>query len=344
MNEYPKLKEHVDILRFLLVSLDNLVNRSRKIESDLETAMERMNDVVNFIQANPEVDLVSAQLQEKVKDIHYRQLEIIQKLNVMVEVFAYYHYLIRTDFRRITERMLSKRGIDLRSEIQYLKSMNSDDVARVFRLPSPNELPLSSGEKENLRKILTEHVRAIIEEVNYIVRFRESYLEVYNKYKHSFSELTGFIGIDKQSGNIDSAVYVRSKEFAGRGIRKIVTYYVGSGTDAVKYYYDVAAAVFNLTKVLLESVALFINNGMNSLPSTYLGKQSKDEIERITKQLFFMRWPTMSGIVTRKPITPEMRAKMQKEMTEVFIYKLERDILGSEATEQVEIEYTKGDS
>ncbi len=344
MEDYPKLNQFVDILEFVLVSLDNLASRKRRLERDLQTTMDKMSKVVDLIKANGGVDLLSRDSQERIKDIHYSQLEIIQKLNVMIEVFAYILHVLRTDFTKLPTRMLGRWDIDLKAEIQYMKGLGSDEVKKAFLLPSPDDLPLSAEDRGTLREILAKHIEVVIYQIKFIVRFRESYLEVYNKYKHSYSELTGFIGVNKESGNIDSSLFVRSSELVDKqsGLKKIISYYVASGTDVIPYYSDVAAAVTNVTKILLESVAYFINNGMNSLPRTYLGNPSKADIDRIGDSLPFMRWPSVKGIVTLGPVSPETFEKMRKGILEVFVYKLDRDIMGPEAVSGVEATYTKG--
>lgn len=98
----------------------------------------------------------------------------------------------------------------LLKEFNYFAKQDIKDIWQNFRYPNVARLnELSPEEQDTLKEILEKSAQSTLEKFKEINRFIQNFRTIYNKYKHTPSEITGMFGIDQE---IQSHIFVRHKE------------------------------------------------------------------------------------------------------------------------------------
>lgn len=99
--QYLKQNDYLDVYIFLINSADNLKNRGILLKNSIERLEEKIGKALEKVEENPNVDPHDKEMSNYIKDVHYAEFEVIQRLNIMIELLAVYYYLIRTNLREL---------------------------------------------------------------------------------------------------------------------------------------------------------------------------------------------------------------------------------------------------
>jgi len=201
IQEYLKDNDYVDVFIFLILSADNLRNRGLLLKGSISGMEDKLKRLLEKIEENPDVDPRNREVSTNVKDVHYAELEVIQRLNILIELLAVYYRIIRTNLRELP-KAIGKGDISARqlySEFAYFKDQTLNDVWSNFKYPDVHGFSeLSPEEQKTLKNLLDKSVKQIHSLFCKIFEFQKRFRPVYNKCKHTLSELTGIYGINKE--------------------------------------------------------------------------------------------------------------------------------------------------
>jgi len=93
--EYLKDNDYIDVFIFLILSADNLRNRGILLKGSISGLEDKLKRLVEKIKENPDVDPRNREVSTYVKDVHYAELEVIQRMNILIELLAVYYRIIR---------------------------------------------------------------------------------------------------------------------------------------------------------------------------------------------------------------------------------------------------------
>jgi hypothetical protein len=265
--QYLKQNDYVDVYTFLILSADNLRNRGILLKNSIERFEEKIARALSKVEANPDVDPHNREMSTYIKDVHYAELEVIQKMNIMIELLAVYYHFIRTNLRELPRAIGAKDfpPRELNSEFDYFKIQTFEDIWRNLRYPNVGSFcELSSEEKEILQGFLKDSAKEIQRRLCEVFEFQERFRPIYNKYKHTLVELTGIYGINKEAKTLTTQIYMRIKQDGN-----FKTYIVGGGYEEAKYFYEISGMTYEILNVLIDVALLFlVNLGKDFIPRT----------------------------------------------------------------------------
>ena len=331
ISKYLHRHNYFEIFQFLTLSLDNIKNRTKLLEKDIKEIEKKMEElpvkVKEKLDKNPDA-IVShdPNISSLIKDIHYEELEIILKINILVELLALYYHFIRTDFTKLPTSV-GKRDFPknkLYKEFDYFKDQKPKDVWENFKYPNVDSfIKLSNNDRKTLKQLLAESAKNALEAFKEIYKFQDNFRCVYNKYKHNLSEITGLLGYDKSKNLIQSHIYIRDKEN-----NKICSYTIPVTPEAINYFYEIGEKTYNLLRVLIDNILLYIvNEEKDFLPRTlFIEKKDKQKYETIVKKVTSCVMPEIREKLTIKAPGPKEIKRIAKAIQEDFIFKLNRDI------------------
>lgn len=328
---------YLDVAIFLITSLDNLRNRGILLKKNLDRLSKELKQLCQTISVNPEeVDPKNKEFSQMFKDLHYLELEIIQRISIFIELLAVYYYMIRTNLRELPKAIGSRDiGFPLYKEFSYFRNQNTDDIWRNFRYPNvTNFSELSLEEKNILNEILKNSANLTLQHFKEVYQFNINFRTLYNKYKHTLAEQTGIFGIDKKRHLIESSVFVRHKVEDRR--TKAITYYtylMPLSFDTIRYFDKVARSAWTLLQLLIHNTLLsLVNEEKDCIPQTLFFKKEehKKKLDQITKKIKTYTMPNVEGMVIVKPPKKEDRKKIDEIIKRNHIYRLKKDILDIE--------------
>jgi len=324
--------DYLDVFIFLILSLDDLENRSCLVEQNLKELKEKMDSITRKATENPDgFGPGNIEIHSMFKDVHYMGLEIIQKLNILAEMLAVYYHMIRTENIRKLPKCIGKRDFrprKLRAEFDYFKEQTLDDIWKNFKYPDVRKFPeLSSEQQDALQQMLKKSAENIAGGFKEIYKFQKNFREVYNKYKHTLSEITGVFGFDKKRKQIQTHVFVRHKEKD-----KFYTYVFSTTPSEINYFREIAARIYKILHALIDSALLHIANEENNfMPRTlFVEENCKTKLKEITEKVCSCVMPEFTSKVAVKPPEPEVANKINKKLQEDHIYRMNKDILNVE--------------
>lgn len=325
---------YLDVAIFLITSLDNLKNRGILLKKDLDKLDKELRQLCEKISANPEAaDPKNKEISQMFKDLHYLELEVIQRISIFIELLAVYYHMIRTNLRELPKAIGSKDiNFPLYEEFNYFKGQNIDDIWRNFRYPNvANFSELSVEEKNILNEILKDSANLTLKHFKEVYEFNVNFRTLYNKYKHTLAEQTGIFGIDKERHGIESSVFVRHKVEDRR--MKVTTYYtylIPLSFDTIQYFDRVARSAWTLLQLLIHNTLLsLVNEEKDFVPQTLFVKKEKhkEKLGQITRKIKTYTMPNIEGMVIVKPPKKEDRKKIEGIIKRNHIYRMKKDIL-----------------
>jgi hypothetical protein len=324
--QYLKENDYIDVYTFLITSIDNLRNRGTLLKNCIERFEEKIEAALRKVEMNPDVDPKDKEMSNCIKDIHYAELEAIQELNILIELLAVYYRLVRTDLRRLP-KAIGKKDIssrELYEEFAYFKNQTLEDIRRNLVYPNLENFPeLSSEEKGILKGFFEDSLKQIQGMFSRIFGFQERFRPIYNKYKHTLSEITGIYGINKEAKRLESQIYLRIKHDGD-----FQTYIVGAGSEAVKYLKEIGEMTYQVLRITIDSALLHLANvGKDFIPRTIFARDDNDMFQTIASNIRSCRVPNFESFVIVQKPSPEIMDKVNKEIQENYVYIMNKDIM-----------------
>jgi len=325
---YLHKNNYFDVFIFLISSADNLRNRAVLLDKNIKELEEKIRKMIEKVSKEPEVIVPeNLDISMMFKDIHYTELEVIQRINILIELLAVYYRMIRTDIRKLP-KCIGRKDFspkELYDEFNYFNSQKLTDVWTNFKYPDVTHFTeLSPEEQKTLHRLLTESAQKILDAFRKIFRFQRNFRTVYNKYKHTLSEFTGVFGIDKTRKLVLTHIYLRHKEK-----NKICTYIIPASLDEVKYFTEIAARVYHLLRVLIDNTLLYIvNEERDFIPRTlFIEKKDEAKFKEIAGKIQSCIMPAFSSKMIVKHPESKKLDEMNKKLREDHIYRMDKDIL-----------------
>jgi len=324
--QYLKQNDYVDVYVFLINSADNLRNRGILLKNSIERLDEKIVAALRKVEENPDIDPHNKEVSNYIKDIHYAELEVIQRLNILIELLAVYYHFARTNLRELP-RAIGKRDIppkELHEEFVYFKDQTLEDIWRNLRYPDVESFSeLSSEEKRTLKGFLLESVKQLQIMFKRIFEFQERFRPIYNKYKHTLSEVTGIYGINKEAKRLETQIYLRIKQDGS-----FQTYVVGAGWEAAKYLREISGMTYEILRITIDSALLYLANlGKNFIPRTLFIKDDNNMFQNIASKIKSCRVPSFESVVEIPTPDPEILTRFNKEIQEHHVYIMNKDIM-----------------
>jgi len=326
--KYLHDNNYLDAYIFLISSLDNLRERASLLDKNVKELEEKIKKILEKASSHPdEIVPENLKISSIFKDVHYAELEVIQRINILIELLAVYYHTIRTNLRELPKSIgrsdFSPK--ELRKEFNYFNNQKLADVWANFKYPNvSNFTELPTEEQNDLRELLEESARKVLQAFKEIFRFQKNFRTVYNKYKHTLSEFTGVFGLDKVRKEIQTHIYVRHKEGG-----KFYTYVIPVSLDEVKYFVEIAARVYRLLSVLVDNTLLYIVNEENDfVPRTlFIEKTCKKRFEEIADKISSCIMPNFVSKMVVKPPDAKALKRMNRKLREHHLYIMNKDIL-----------------
>jgi hypothetical protein len=102
VNEYLVKNNLLDVFIFLTVSADNLNNRGNLLYKSLTALNQGLQQLLQKISENPNISPYNKEVSRMVKELHYLELETIQRVCIFIELLAVYYQLTRKNIRFAT--------------------------------------------------------------------------------------------------------------------------------------------------------------------------------------------------------------------------------------------------
>jgi hypothetical protein len=335
IREYLVNNKLIDVFIFLVASADNLRCRGNLLSENLADLTQGLQRIIQKIGENPDVSSSDIEVSQLFKDLHYLELETIQRTSIFIELLAVYYHIMRKNLRDLP-RAIGAQDIDfsLNSEFDYFRNQSVQDIQKNFKYPDVNNFSeLTSDEKKELREILEESAKMMLEFFKEIYRFNHRFRPIYNKYKHVMSEFTGVYGIDKEKHDIQSHVYVRQKRIDKENNPHYSVSIIPLSTDTIQYFDKIARCVWTLLMFLLDNQLLsFANEGKDFIPRNLLVPEGKRQrFEQITEKITSYCVPNLQTMLKVNP-SPDagLQSKINEALKTDHIYVMNKDILDVE--------------
>ena len=347
LHEYLVNNELLDVCIFLTVSVDNLRSRGNLLSKNLTDLTKGLKQAIQKIGENPDVSPSSKEVSQMFKDLHYLELETIQRISIFIELLAVYYHIMRTNLKDLP-RAMGRKDISARSlhsEFDYFNNQSVQDVQRNFKYPDVNNFnELASDEKKELKEILDESVNMMLDFFKDIYNFNHRFRPIYNKYKHVMSEVTGVYGIDKANRKVQSHVFIRQKDIDQQNNVHYSVYMVPLSTDIIQYLDKIARSVWTLLMFLLDNQLLsFGNQGKDFIPRNLLVPQEekRQRLSQIKKKITSYCAPNLQTMLQIKPSPDaELQSKINEALKTNHMYVMNKDILDVEFLKDSQITRT----
>lgn len=328
VKEYLLNNDYLEVYLFLITSSDNLTNRAILLDKNIRELGEKIKKMIEKVSENPDkIVPEDPEISSMFKDVHYTELEVIQKINILIELLAVYHHAIRVNLKELP-RYIGKNDFppkELYKEFEYFNTQKLSDVWANFKYPDVTHFTeLSIEEQNTLRSLLEESAQKILESFKEIYRFQKNFRTVYNKYKHTLSESPGVFGLDNVRKEIHANIYVRHKEDD-----KVCTFIIPTTLDEVKYFNEIAARVYKMLHTLIDDTLLYIvNEEKDFIPRTlFIEKTNETKFKEIADKIQSCIIPQFTSRMIVKPPDQKDLERINKELHEKHIYRMERDML-----------------
>lgn len=328
VSKYLHDNNYVDVYIFLITSLDNLRNRATLLDKNIKDFEEKIKKMQETVNADPSKMVPeNLKISSMFKEVHYSELEVIQRINILTELLAVYYHIIRTNVRELP-KCIGKNDFspkELRGEFNYFDTQKLGDVWTNFKYPDVTQFTELSIEDQNIiRRLLEESAQKIVEAFKEIFRFQSNFRTIYNKYKHTLSEFTGVFGLDMTKREIVTHIYLRHKEND-----KFYTYVIPVSLNEVRYFNEIAARVYHLLRALIDNTLLYIvNEEKHFVPRTlFIEKTDATRFKEIADKIQSCIMPEFISKMIVRPPDQENLEKMNKEFKEQHVYRMNKDIL-----------------
>lgn len=153
--------DFLDVFLFLIASIDNLNSRANLLDKSILDLSQSLENLLSELSQNPERE--QEKITQKVKGLHYLELEIIQRINILIELLAVYYHYIRVDIRKLPQAVGDKHNFlesetpvgDPRNflgyEFDFIKKQDASTIKKIFKYPNVEEFDeLTADEKTQL--------------------------------------------------------------------------------------------------------------------------------------------------------------------------------------------------
>jgi hypothetical protein len=346
LHEYLVNNELIDVFIFLTVSVDNLRCRGNLLSKNLTDLTQGLKQATQKIGENPDVSPSSKEVSQMFKDLHYLELETIQRTSIFIESLAIYYHIMRNNLRDLP-RAISVQDIDfsLTSEFENFRNQSVQDIQRNFKYPDVNNFnELASDEKRELKEILDESANMMLDYFKDIYNFNHRFRSIYNKYKHVMSEVTGVYGIDKANSSVSSHVFMRQKDIDQKNNVHYSVYVVPLSTEIIQYFDKIARCVWTLLMYLLDNQLLsFANLGKDFIPRNLLVPQEgkRQRFYEITEKITSYCAPNLQTMLkVNAPPDAGLQSKINEALKTNHMYVMNKDILDVEFLKDSQITRT----
>lgn len=319
---------YFDVFIYLISSSDNLRNRSTLLSRNLEEFEGKFKEVQEKVSASSDETLTeNREISMLFKEIHYSELEVIQRINILIELLAVYYRMIRTNLRELP-RSIGKTDFgsrELYREFVYFINQTQTDVWSNFRYPDVSHFPeLSNNDQNTLRELLEQSAQNILGAFREIYQFQRNFRPVYNKYKHTLSEFTGVFGINKARKLVQTHIYLRHKED-----EKYFSYVIPASFDEVIYFSEISARAHKLLRALIDNTLLFLaNEGKDFIPRTlFIEKKYEGIFRELAAKIKSCIVPNFASRMIVSLPDPKSLHKINDKLRKYHIHMMERDIL-----------------
>jgi len=326
-----KLSEnYLEIFKCLSTLSDNIKNRADILKESKNEIEQKLKEIkVEIVQKYSTIpDFIPGydkEISSLCKSIHYKIIEMIQRTNILIELFAVYYKKtrIRENLNKLPE-WLPFGPRELGNEFNKIKSQTFKEVRDSFKYPENLDkfIELKKEDRNIIENILEESLQIIMKDLKEIIKFRDNFKDVYNNYKHTLSEETGSIGFDKNNNVIQSHIYIIFNENG-----KICRYTVPVDSEHVRYFYEIGVRASTLLFMLIDNNLLYIiNEKRDFIPRCLhkdVKKESKDNFFNIIKKIksCTMHIPRIKAKI--KQPSPEEQDKINQTLQKDNICKIE---------------------
>jgi hypothetical protein len=326
IKEYLTKNDYLDVYAFLITSADNLRCRGNLLIRDIQDLKQGLQQLCKEIGENPDKAQSDKSMSQKFKDLHYLELEIIQRINIFIELLAF--HFSRKNIRGLP-RAIGEDEFSLSAEYRFFNKQKICDIYKNFKYPNVyNFTEITTDEKNILSEIFEESAKNTLDNFKEAYRFKRHFMGVYNKYKHVMSEVTGLYGINKDKNRIESRVYVRHKIVDKKGTRYNV-YAIPLSWDTLQYFETVSRATWTLLMLLIENQLLALRNqGKDIIPKHLAIDQQKGEkIRQIAARITSYSRRNFNLNIKVNPSTNKaVRNKIAQAFKNNHIYLMKNDI------------------
>ena len=345
VNAYLKDKQLLDVFVFLVLSVDDLRNRGNLLSKDIANLNHGLQQIMQKITENPDISPINKEISQQFKDIHYLELETIQRTSIFIELLAVYYHIMRNNIQDLPRAISVNDKVPLYSEFEYFNNQTSEDIKKNFKFPEVNNFSeLTSAEKKELKEMLEESALDMLECFKDVYRFNSHFRPIYTKYKHMMSEFTGLYGVDKERHNITSHVYVRQKDVDKKNVPHYSVSIVPLNAEIIQYFDKIARSVYTLLAFLIDNQLLsFANEGKDFIPRNLIlpEKCNKPRFQQIVDKITNYCVPNLQTVMKVNPSPDrELQNKIDETLKTEFIYTMKKDIFDVEFLKDSQITRT----
>lgn len=266
------------------------------------------------------------------RDIHYTEPGVIERLNILIELLAVYYHMIRSDIRKLPTSIGEKDfpNMKLREEFKYFNEQKIENILTNFKYPDVKKFTeLSQIEQKKLEVLLKKSAEKILNYFKDIYKFQKNFRSIYNKYKHKLSEFTGQYIYNREKDEIKSQIYVRDRKK-----NKMHTYIIPVSFEIKEYFKEIEKKVSYILSFLIDNILLYIiNRERNCIPRNIIFKKEDGlKYKKIKEKITTYNMPNFKKIGEKlkiiKAFSQEEKNKMSQKFKDDFMYKMEGDILG----------------
>lgn len=328
ISDYLTKKKYFNLYIFLKISLANIENRSNIIKKEIKELENKIIKAEELDKNRVALSKHDIEVVDIFRNIHYAVLEIIEKINIFIELLAVYYNMVRKNIRKLPTSIGQKDfpSNKLYEEFKYFNEQKIENIFTNFKYPDVKIFTeLSQKEQMNLEKLLKKSAKENLKYFKDIYKFQKKFRRIYNKYKHTLSEITGQYIYNRERSEIYSPIYVRDKEN-----NKIYTYIIQVGFEIKEHFKEIEEKVSYILSVLIDNILLYmINRERECLPRKIKFKKEdrvkyrkiKEKIKPYIKPDYFIR--------NGKEIMflPVLNNKVLNKLKDDYIGKIERDFI-----------------
>lgn len=142
------------------------------LSKDLKEFEKKLKETLGKVSAAPE-EIVpeDREMSTVFKSIHYSELEVIQRINILIELLAVYYRMIRTNFGELPKTIgrTDFRPSELYREFDYFNNQKLIDVWNNFKYPDVSHFTeLSIEDQDTLQELLRQSAQNILEAFKWI--------------------------------------------------------------------------------------------------------------------------------------------------------------------------------
>ncbi len=345
--------EYQDALPILATSIPNLNHRVGLLQKDLETARgllqsveEEQGEAINDPERSQRIGQ-DPKLHRLAIELYYAILDSIARLHGLVEILIVYYGTLRMGVGNLPKMLTDRRPVEYNVETKRIRRLRLTDLKRDFKFPNISDYQCTSDDRAFLREILSRTAKSLRQQLRDLASFRERFLAIHNKYKHSLVEDTSRFLVVRANGEINCIpqFYVRSKEQSPRSQQnRVYTYVVRVDEDFIDYLDSLidkfATVIVSLVDTYIQWLA---NKGKPAFPRHVdLAQGDEGRLQSILE--------AESSFIHVKDLLPEFRVtwglraiqRVERGVERHHIARLSLDMLDPKKLKRFNIERVDG--